>query len=71
MTSYSHHTDRATRTGGAVAWLLNLQSKMLEGAYLLLPRDCHNITLYYQYFSKQHGLEKWFLWGENALIGDI
>ena len=35
MTSHSHHTDRANSTGGAVAWLLKLQSKMLGDAYLL------------------------------------
>ena len=35
MTSHSHHTDRANSTGGAVAWLLKLQSKMLGYAYLL------------------------------------
>ncbi|KAK2183382.1 hypothetical protein NP493_314g01015 [Ridgeia piscesae] len=35
MTSHSHHTDRANSTGGAVVWLLKLQSKMLEDAYLL------------------------------------
>ena len=35
MTSHSHHTDRANSTGGAVAWLLKLQSKMLQDAYLL------------------------------------
>ena len=27
MTSHSHHTVRANSTGGAVAWLLKLQSK--------------------------------------------
>ena len=32
MTSHSHHTDRANSTGGAVAWLLKLQSKMLGDA---------------------------------------
>ena len=35
MTSHSHHTDRANSTGGAVAWLLKLQSKMFRDAYLL------------------------------------
>ena len=35
MTSHSHHTDRANSTGGAVDWLLKLQSKMLGDAYLL------------------------------------
>ena len=33
MTSHSHHTDRANSTGGAGAWLLKLQSKMLGDAY--------------------------------------
>ena len=37
MTSHSHHTDRANSTGGAVAWLLKLQSKMLGDAY---PLQC-------------------------------
>ena len=35
MTSHSHYTDRVNSTGGAVAWLLKLQSKMLGDAYLL------------------------------------
>ena len=35
ITSHSHHTDRANSTGGAVAWLLKLQSKILGDAYLL------------------------------------
>ena len=35
MTSHSHHTDRANSTGGAEAWLLKLQSKILGDAYLL------------------------------------
>ena len=35
MTSHSHHTDRANSTGGAVARLLKLQSKMLGDAYFL------------------------------------
>ena len=58
MTSHSHHTDTANSTGGAVAWLLKLQSKMLEDAYLLqcFP-ETHNITLSYQYYSKQEGQE--------------
>ena len=51
-TSHSHHTDRANSTGGAVAWLLKLQSKMLGGGYYLLqcfPGTATTIiTLYYQ-----------------------
>ena len=35
ITNHSPHTDRANSTGGAVAWLLKLQSKMLGDAYLL------------------------------------
>ena len=37
----------------------------------VLPRDCHNITLYYQYYSRQHGQEMWLLWRENVLIREI
>ena len=33
-----------------------------------LPKDCHNITLYYQYYSKQEGQEMWLLWGKKVLI---
>ena len=36
-----------------------------------LPRDCGNITLYYQYYSKQEGQEMWFLWGEKVLIREM
>ena len=35
MTSHSHHTNIANSAGGAVAWLLKLQSKMVEDADLL------------------------------------
>ncbi|KAK2193878.1 hypothetical protein NP493_6g00000 [Ridgeia piscesae] len=48
MTSHSHHTDRTNKAGGAVAWLLKLQSKMLgmliSSSPAGLPRDCHNLT---------------------------
>ena len=30
-----NHSDRANSTGGAMAWLLKLQSKMLGDTYLL------------------------------------
>ena len=36
-----------------------------------LHMDCGNITLYYQYYSKQEGQEMWLLWGENVLIKEI
>ena len=36
-----------------------------------LPRDCHNITLYYQYYSKQEGQEMWLLLGEKVSIREI
>ena len=64
IASHSHHTVRVNSTGGAVAWLLKLQSKMLGNADLLqfFPRDCHNITLYYKYYSKQDSPEMWLLW---------
>jgi len=29
-----------------------------------LPRDCHNITVYYWYYSKPEGQEMWLLWGD-------
>ena len=35
LPTHSHHTERANSTGGTVAWLLKLQSKMLGDAYLL------------------------------------
>ena len=46
---------------------------MLGDTYLLqgFPGDCHNITLYYQYYSKQEGQEMWLLWGEKVLIRQI
>ena len=28
----------------------------------VLPRDCHNITLNYPYYSQQKGQEMWLLW---------
>ena len=66
MTSHSHHTDRATSTGGAVAWLLKLHTQKQDDRGCLspavLPRDCHNITLYYKNYSKQEGQEMWLLW---------
>jgi len=31
------------------------------------PKDHHNITLYYQYYSKQEGLEMGLFWGEKVL----
>ena len=34
----------------------------------VIPKDCHNITLYYQYYSKQKGKEMWLLWGKKVLI---
>ena len=34
-------------------------------------RDCHNKTLYNQYYSKQEGQEMWLLWGEKVLIMEI
>ena len=74
MTSHSHHTDRANRTGGAGIWLLKLHRKMLGVAYLLqcfTRTDCHNKTLYYQYYSKQEGQEMWLLCGEKVLIMEI
>ena len=37
----------------------------------VLPRDCDNITLYYQYYSKQEGEEMWLLWEEKVLIRKI
>ena len=59
MISHSHHTDRVNSTCGAVAWLLKLQSNILGDAYLLqfFLRDCHNIPLYYQYYSKHESPE--------------
>ena len=36
-----------------------------------LPRDCGNISFYYQYYSKQEGQEMWLLWGEKVLIREI
>ena len=56
-------------TGGTVAWLLKLQFKMLSTA--VLNRNCHNITLYYQYYSKQECQEMWLLWREKVLIREI
>ena len=61
MTSHSHHTDRANSTGGAVAWLLKLQSKMLGDAYLL---QCFPGT-------KQEGEEMLLLWEDKVLIREI
>jgi len=43
--------------------------KMLSHA--VLSRGCHNITLYYQYYSKQEGQEMWLLWGEKVLIKEM
>ena len=34
---------------------------MLGDAPAGLPRDCHNITFYYQYYNKQEGQEMWLL----------
>ena len=45
--------------------------KMLGDAPAGLPRDCHNITFYYQYYNKQEGQEMWPLWGEKVLISEI
>ena len=61
MTSHSHHTDRANSTGGAEAWLLKLQSKMLGDAYLL---QCFPGT-------KQEGEEMLLLWEDKVLIREI
>ena len=61
MTSHSHHTDRANSTGGVVACLLKLQSKMLGDAYLL---QCFPGT-------KQEGEEMLLLWEEKVLIREI
>jgi len=36
-----------------------------------LPRDCGNMTVYYQYYGKQEGQEMWLLWGEKVLIREI
>ena len=38
---------------------------------MIFTSDCHNITLYNQYYSKQEGQDVWFLWGEKVLIGEI
>ena len=37
----------------------------------VLLRDCGNITIYYQYYSKQEGQEMWLLLGEKVLIREI
>ena len=73
MTSHSHHTDRANSTGGAVAWLLKLQSKMLGDAYLL---QCFpgTVTIYSSCLvlcTKQEGEEMLLLCEEKVLIMEI
>jgi len=59
MTSHSHHTDRANSTGG-VESKITKQDVIVRGCLSTagLPRDCHNVTLYYQYYSEQEGQEK-------------
>ena len=56
MISHSPHTDRANSTGGAVAWLLKLQSKVLGDAYLL---QCFpgTVTISVVLCTKQEGEE--------------
>ena len=70
MTSHSHHTDRANSTGGAEAWLLKLQSKMLGDAYLL---QCFpgTVTIQLALCTKQEGEEMLLLWEEKVLIREI
>jgi hypothetical protein len=65
MTSHSHHTDRANKAGGAVAWLLKLQSKMLGDAYLLFScRASQGLSQFNLYVM-------WLLWEEKVLIREI
>ena len=56
MTSHSHPTDRATSTGGVES---KITKQDVRGCLSTagLARDCDNITLYYQYYSKQEGQE--------------
>ena len=65
MTSHSHPTDRANSTGGAVAWLLKLQSKMLGDAYLLFSCSAS------QGLSQYNLYVMWLLWEEKVLIREI
>ena len=70
MTSHSHHTDRANSTGGVES---KITKQDVRGCLSTagLPRDCGNITLYYQYYNKQEGQEMWLLWGMNVLIREM
>ena len=70
MTSHSHHTDRANTTGGVGS---KITKQDVRGCLSTagLPRDCGNITLYYQYYSKQEGQEMWLLYGEKVLIREM
>ena len=73
MTSHSHHTDRAKSTGGAVSQESKITKQDVRGCLSTagFPRDCGNITFYYQYYSKQEGQEMWLLLGEKVLIREI
>ena len=70
MTSHSRPTDRANSTGGVES---KITKQNVRGCLstAVLPRDCGNITLYYQYYSKQEGQEMWLLWGVNVLIREM
>ncbi|KAK2169008.1 hypothetical protein NP493_1208g01000 [Ridgeia piscesae] len=50
MTSHSHHTDRANKYRWGQGFISKITKQDVRGCFspAILPRDCHNINLYYQ-----------------------